>query len=163
MDANLCRQHVERLLSEEIGLMVKLQTLLDREFMFINSNDVESLEEAGEFRQACTGDLVRVEDERRSLCRMAGKGADLAGLDQLMKWCDPKGTLQSRWTDCAAHATRCRELNDRNGLVVSARLQQVSGMLNLITGRNNAPATYGPAKGAYGAAPATGRMFRSEA
>jgi len=161
VDASLCRQHVERLLADETALLLKLQTLLDREYTFIKGNDVDALEQTGEVRQSCMGELVRVEDERRSLCRMAGKSVDLSGLDQLLRWCDPQATLQSRWAECATHATRCRELNDRNGMLVSARLKQVSGLLNTITGHNASPATYGP-QNAY-AATNVGRMIRSEA
>jgi flagellar biosynthesis/type III secretory pathway chaperone len=161
VDANLCREHLERLLGEESTLLGQLETLLDNEFRHLNSNDIDALEQAGVTRQDCTGELVRVEDERRTLCRMSGNSADLKGLEELIKWCDPHATLRARWADCAERAGRCRERNDRNGMAVAARLKRVEGMLNIITGRNHAPTTYSP-QGAY--APTTaGRMIRSEA
>jgi hypothetical protein len=46
-------------------------------------------------------------------------------------------------------------------MVVAARMKRVEGMLNVITGRSQAPVTYGP-QGAYKPAP-VGRMVRGEA
>jgi flagellar biosynthesis protein FlgN len=161
MDASLCRDHLERLLNEENGLLAKLETLLDQEHDFIAENNVDSLEQAGHSRQTCMGELVRLEDERRSLCKMSGKSADLHGLEDLMKWCDPKGSLQSHWGECAQRAQRCRQLNDRNGMMVTARLKRVEGMLNIITGRTQTPNTYGR-QGTY-ASQSTGRIVRREA
>jgi flagella synthesis protein FlgN len=162
MDANLCREQVERLLAVETSLLGQLETLLDREFDLLNGDDVDSLERAGEARQSCMGELLRVEDERRSLCRMSGKSTDLNGLHELIQWCDPTRSLQPRWSECATLAARCRDLNNRNGIVVAARLKRVEGMLNIITGRGQQPATYGPQKNAYANA-ATGRMIQSHA
>jgi flagella synthesis protein FlgN len=162
MDANLCREHVERLLGVETALLGQLETLLDSEFQLLNGDDIDALENAGQARQSCMSELLRVEDERRSLCRMSGKSSDLNGLNELIQWCDPARTLQPRWAECADRAARCRDLNNRNGMVVATRLKRVEGMLNVITGRGQQPATYGPQRNAYANAP-TGRMIRSEA
>jgi flagellar biosynthesis/type III secretory pathway chaperone len=162
MDATLCKDQLQRLITDENRLLGELEVLLNQEFGYLNENDIDALGRAGELRQTCMGALVRVEDERRSLCSMSGKTADLQGLEELLKWCDPRGSLQSHWTECAARATRCRDLNDRNGVVVTARMKRVEGMLNIITGRPQQPATYGP-PGAYSAASSVGRMVRSEA
>jgi flagellar biosynthesis protein FlgN len=161
MDANLCRDQLARLMNDETRLLAQLEALLDNEHSFLNSNDIDGLEQAGAARQSCMIELVRVEDERRSLCRMTGKSADVHGLEQLIKWCDPQGTLTSHWQRCADHATRCRDRNDRNGRIVTARLKRVEGMLDIITGRDQQAKTYGP-QGAY-APTNTGRMLRSEA
>jgi flagellar biosynthesis/type III secretory pathway chaperone len=159
LDAGLCRDHLARLMSDETRLLTELEGLLDNEHAYLNSNDIDGLEHAGAARQTCMGELVRIEDERRSLCRMSGKSADLKGLEDLIRWCDPNGTLKPHWERCAEHATRCRERNDRNGLVVAARLKRVEGMLNIITGRSVQPTTYGP-QNAYSQT-GTGRMVRS--
>jgi flagellar biosynthesis/type III secretory pathway chaperone len=161
MDASLCREQLQRMLAVENGLLAKLETLLDTEHAFIADDDIEALEQAGQSRQSCMVELVRLEDERRSLCRMLGKKPDLSGLEELLKWCDPKGSLQAQWKECAERATRCRSLNDRNGIIVTARLKRVEGLLNIVTGRTQAPATYGR-QGAYASVP-VGRMIRSEA
>jgi flagellar biosynthesis/type III secretory pathway chaperone len=150
-------------MSEETRLLKQLESLLDDELNHLNSNDIDALENAGAQRQSCTGELVRVEEERRSLCRMSGKSADLKGLEELIRWCDPTGTLQPHWELCAEHATRCRERNDRNGLVVAARLKRVEGMLNIITGRDQKTTTYGPQATAYSQSASTGRIVSSAA
>ena len=163
LDPNLCREHVERLLVAETTLLTQLEDLLLREFQLLNGDDIDALESAGEARQACTTELLRVEDERRNLCRMCGKSGDMQGLDELIRWCDPKNTLQPQWSDCATRAARCRDINNRNGMVVATRLKRVEGMLNVITGRGNAPTTYGRQGNAYSAPAAAGRMLRSQA
>ena len=161
MDPSLCREQLQRMLVVEIGLLAKLETLLDEEHGFIAADDIDALEQAGQSRQSCMIELVRLEDDRRSLCRMSGKKPDLSGLEELLAWCDPKGSLRAQWQECAERATRCRSLNDRNGIIVTARLKRVTGLLNIVTGRSQAPTTYGR-QGAYATAP-VGRMIRGEA
>ena len=61
-----------------------------------------------------------------------------------MKWCDPQGTLSGAWAGCTAAAVAFRGLNDRNGALAGARLQNVQGRLGaLINGRRDT-VTYGP-------------------
>lgn len=161
MDANLCREHVTGLLAEESALLGRLATLLEDEHVYLSGSNVEALEQATDARQRCMGNLMRIEDERRALCRMCGYDSDLTGLEALLKWCDPSRTLQARWAECATRAATCRTLNDRNGLIVASRLKRVEGLLNIITGRNQTPATYGR-QAAYATASA-GRMVVSQA
>lgn len=161
LDANLCREHLARLMCEETELLKRLASLLDEEFTHLNGNDVEAIERAGSARQDCVAELLRIEEERRSLCRMSGNDTDAKGLEALLKWCDPGGTLSAHWARCADYAKRCRERNDRNGMVVAARLRRIEGLLNIITGRHQSPITYGPA-GAH-ALGATGRIISGAA
>lgn len=148
MDPSACRELLEKLLAEEVAALTRLEGLLDKEHGFLVANDIEELERAGDARQACVGILVRVEDERRSLCRMMNVPADPAGLEKLLTWCDPSRVLKTRWAACADRAARCRSLNDRNGALVTSRLKRVEGMLDVITGRANQPKVYGR-KGGY--------------
>lgn len=143
MDPAVCREHLEKLLTEENGALAHLETLLEREHEFLMANDVDGLDGAGVARQSCVGNLVRVEDERRSLCRMMNIPSDAQGLERLLEWCDPSRTLQRRWAECAERAARCRGLNDRNGALVTARLKNVEGVLDVLTGRANQPKVYG--------------------
>lgn len=143
MDPRVCREHLEKLLAEETSALAQLETLLGREHELISSNDVEELDRAGEARQQCVGTLVRVEEERRSLCRMMNVPTDMTGLDRLLTWCDPSKTLRRRWTECAERAVRCRQLNERNGALVTARLKKVEGALDVLTGRASQPKVYG--------------------
>jgi len=94
----------------------------------------------------CVGELLRVEDERRSLCRMMNVPTNVQGLERLLRWCDPSSTMQRRLVDCAERATRCRELNDRNGALVTARLKKVEGMLDVLTSVKSLAAKYGAGK-----------------
>jgi flagellar biosynthesis protein FlgN len=143
VDQNVCREHLEKLISEEASALTRLEALLDKEHAVLLSNDVDELDRTGEARQACIGELVRIEDERRSMCRMINVPADPPGIARLLAWCDPSNQLKRRWASCTERATRCRELNDRNGALVAARLKRVEGMLDLLTGRSNQPKVYG--------------------
>ena len=57
----------------------------------LQTRDVEGLEKAGTARQQCIGHILRIEDERRALCRATGRSEDPAGLHSLLAWCDPTG------------------------------------------------------------------------
>jgi flagella synthesis protein FlgN len=142
LDRSLCRDTVARLIAEETATLVQLERLLDREHATIMANDVEALALAGDERHACMAALLRIEDERRSLCRMLGAASDAAGLHQVLIWCDPGQSLRKAWEACAASANRCRERNDRNGALVAVRLKRVEGALGALTGETLS--TYGP-------------------
>lgn len=161
MDPTACREALAALIAQEIASLDTLAALLEREHGLLVANDVAALEAAMAERQICVGTLAGVEDERRSLCRMHGHSADLPGLERLLAWCDPSAALKARWAECAARGTRCRSLNDRNGALVSARLQRVETLLGALTGNSNEGRTYGPA-GGYSARSA-GRVVTTEA
>ena len=59
-----------------------------------------------------------------------------------MLWCDPQGTLVSRLRECAKSAADCRDLNERNGTLVAAKLKRVEGLLGALTGRSSSADTY---------------------
>jgi flagellar biosynthesis protein FlgN len=143
MDANVCHEHLAKLLTEEVGALAQLEELLDREHALLLDNNIDELDRAGELRQACVTALIRIEDERRNLCRMLNVPADMHGLQRLLSWCDPTSGLRLRWAECAERAARCRNANERNGALVSARLKRVEGLLDTLTGRANQPKTYG--------------------
>jgi len=161
LEVGACRDAFASLLSQEVSALTELADLLDREHALLVANDVETLETVMEERQVSVGRLLRAEDERRSLCRMHGRATDAAGVEQLMAWCDPRGTLKSLWADCANGATRCRELNERNGALVTARMKRVETLLTVLTGQPQDAPTYGP-KGAY-APVRSGRVLTTEA
>jgi flagellar biosynthesis/type III secretory pathway chaperone len=144
MDPDVCREHLAKLLTEEATLLGELEALLTEEQAVIGSKDVEALQRTTQARQERVGALARVEEQRRSLCSMHGQSPDMTGLERLMAWCDANGSLMSRLRDCAERALRCRDLNDRNGMMVAARLKQVEGLLGALTGRPQRPDTYGP-------------------
>ena len=161
MDTDPCRELLGKLLQDELSVLVQLESLLGTEHEVLLKDDLDAFERSGKARQACMGDLVRVEDERRSLCRMMGRSTDLAGLEDLLAWCDPTRSLRTQWAECAHRAKRCRDLNDRNGMLVTGRLNRVQGLLNILTGQSKPPETYGR-KGAY-ATHGAGRVLKVEA
>jgi flagellar biosynthesis/type III secretory pathway chaperone len=162
VDPGVCRESLATLLSQEVSSLHELAGLLEREYALLVANDVDTLEQAMQERQVVIGALLNIEEERRAMCRAHGKTADVKGLEQLLAWCDPRGTLKDRLTDSTKGAIRCREMNDKNGALVMARMRRVEGLLGAITGQvAEAPATYGP-KGAY-AKPRSGRVLTTEA
>jgi flagella synthesis protein FlgN len=149
VDPQACREALAALLAEESAALGQLETLLQREHEVLQGGDVGALNATAHQRQAKIGELAQIEEQRRQLCRAHGHSADRAGLEQLVMWCDPHASLISRLRECAERAVRCRDLNDRNGVLVNARLRNVADRLAVLTGRGEAN-TYGP----KGAAPA---------
>ncbi len=134
MDPDVCRDCLGALLTEESAALGQLETLLQREYEVLQVADVVALNATALQRQMLLRERADIEDERRSLCRLHGHSADRAGLEQLVMWCDPEGTLLSRLRDCAERAARCREVNDRNAALVKTRLRNVSQRLAALTG-----------------------------
>jgi flagellar biosynthesis protein FlgN len=161
MDQEACREHLSKLVTEELDCLARLAELLEREHQILTANSVGALENAVKERQAYVGRIVRIEDERRSLCRMLGYSADPQGLERLLRWCDPSGSLNAHWAVCTTRAARCRESNDRNGALVNARLSRVQALLAVLTGRPAELKTYG--RGASFATARIGRVLTVEA
>jgi flagellar biosynthesis/type III secretory pathway chaperone len=144
VQASVCREHLNKLIAAETEVLARLEDLLNQEHEIIRENDIEALDRAGDARQACIVELARIQDERRSLCRMMDLSPDPEGVEKLLQWCDPSHELQRQWATCAERARRCREANDRNGALVSARLKRVEGLLGILTARNTSTPLYSP-------------------
>lgn len=144
MDPQTCREHLSRLISQETTALGELAMLLDREFAYLNDSDVEALHAAMRERNQCVARILKVDDERRGLCRTLGRPHDLKGLEALLTWCDPHGTLASAWAHCTAAAIKSRGLNDRNGALAGARLQNVQARLGMLIDGRRQTVTYGP-------------------
>ncbi len=144
MDPNTCREHLGRLIGEETTALVELAVLLDREHTHLNDSDVDALNAAMRERHQCVARILKVDDERRDLCRALGRPHDLKGLEALLSWCDPQGTLASAWAGCTAAAIQCRGLNDRNAALAGARLQNVQARLGMLISGRRETVTYGP-------------------
>jgi flagellar biosynthesis/type III secretory pathway chaperone len=93
---------------------------------------------------------------------MLGYDVDLAGLGKLIAWCDPRRSLAATYQECSVRARRCRDLNDRNGILVGAHMKRVEGLLGAITGTSSAPRAYGPGRANAWSAPA-GQVISAEA
>ena len=145
MDPTLTRESLARLLDAEARVLADLERLLAREHeILVRNDDPEALESACLERQARMGELLRIQDERRSLLRMLGQRPDNAGLEAVLASCDPDQSLRRHWSSCAEAARRCRVANDRNGALVAARMNRVEGMLEVLTGQRPGPRVYGP-------------------
>ena len=160
MDPVVCRDTLDKLIAEESSTLDQLHQLLEREHEFLVANDVEALERAGHARQNCIGTLMRIEDDRKALCRALNVPTDNSGLDRMLAWCDPTKKLRQRWKELGERADRCRTANDRNGALVTARMSRVEGLLDIVTGRAGQPKTYGR-QGAFQNQPRTGRVIVS--
>jgi flagellar biosynthesis/type III secretory pathway chaperone len=156
VEPHACRAQLARLLTEESALLTQLDRQLQGEHEILSTNDVDRLEQAGAARQDTIARLLRLEDERRNLSRLLGRGADRIDLAAMMAWCDPQGSLAAAQSECTQLAGRCRAQNERNGALVTARLKRVTGMLDMLAD-NTTPGTYQPRATRYAAAP-SGRM-----
>jgi flagellar biosynthesis/type III secretory pathway chaperone len=144
VDAALTRDTLGRLLAEENAALSEFETLLDQEHGALAKRDIDALELLAEARQGSVLRLLKIEDERRSVCGMLGYESDLQGLARLIAWCDPARTLARHYDECATRARKCRDLNDRNGVLVGAQIKRVEGMLGALTGTSSEPRSYGP-------------------
>jgi flagella synthesis protein FlgN len=161
MEQTQCREKLGGLIAEETRALNELAALLDQEHGYLEANDVVSLEGAIRERQRCVARVCRIDEQRRALCRDLGYSLDLSGLEQLIRWCDPKGTLTAGWAKCSGAAAQCRQSNDRNGALVAARLTHVQARLGALIESRRETVTYGP-RGAYSQGSA-GRMLTTEA
>lgn len=162
MTPETCRAQLQALLADETSLLGQLATQLAHEHELLATNDVEGLDAAGDARQATVAALMRLEDERRGLCQLLGRSADAQGIASLLRWCDPAGSLATAQAEVTTRATCCRELNDRNGALVSARLARVSGMLRTLDPLPGTATTYA-ARGTAAAGAHAGRLLATQA
>lgn len=163
MDAAACRSQLDRLLRDEAILLQLLEQQLEAEHGLLRTNDIDGLERAGDARQDTVARLLRLDDERRQLGRMLGRGDDHAGMAALLAWCDPAGSLADAYHRCAGQAQRCREQNNRNGALVAARLARINDLLRQVNPGDSAARVYGPGGSGSSAARATGRVLSTSA
>jgi flagellar biosynthesis/type III secretory pathway chaperone len=161
MNPTQCRERMSKLIAEESAGLGQLGDLLEHEHGLLAAGDVVSLTAAINERQRCVGRIARVDEERRAMCGALNFPLNAQGLEALLRWCDPHGTLASRWAECAAAATRCRVLNDRNGAIVSTRLQHVRARLGTLLQSTRETLTY-RRDGAYSQG-SVGRVLAAEA
>jgi len=163
VDADLTRDTLGRLLAEENAALAEFAALLDKEHDALRGRNIDALETLADARQASVVKLLKIEEERRSLCSMLGYDTDLAGLAKLLAWCDPAHTLGKRYAECATRARDCRDLNNRNGVLVGAQIKRVEGLLGAMTGSPTEPRAYGPRGQSNPYAPSSGKVLSAEA
>jgi len=143
MDKELLREHLRGMLDEEARLLAQLETLLEHEAEVLKTDDLPEIERIGAQRHRCVSALMRIDSERRVMCRMQGISEEREHFESLLAHCDPAGTLRQRWQEGLAAAARCKDRNERNGAIVSAKLRRVESLLvQLRGGTNTAAPTY---------------------
>ncbi len=147
------RLHLERVLSEESLLLAELERVLASESEVVRGNDPAAIENIGGNRQRCVARLTQLDGERASACRMLSFGSGREAFERLIAWCDPEHSLRPRWQANLASAYRCKELNDRNGAVVMARMGQVQQRLATLRGDVPGPVYARPGARFEGVAP----------
>ena len=128
------------------------------------SRDIDALEALADARQSSVTRMLKIEDERRG----AVQHARLRHRSHRASRSSSPGAIRpARWSraydECATRARRCRDLNDRNGILVGAQMKRVEGLLGAITGAPAQPRAYGPRGQAayYGAG--AGQVISAEA
>jgi flagellar biosynthesis/type III secretory pathway chaperone len=163
VDAALIRDTLARLLADENAALCEFEALLDQEHDALARRDIDTLESLADARQASIVRLLEIEEERRSLCGMHGYDLDLQGLAKMISWCDPARTLARPYDECSQRARKCRDLNDRNGILVGAHIRRVEGLLGALTGASAEPRGYGPRGQTRAYAATAGSVLSAEA
>jgi flagellar biosynthesis/type III secretory pathway chaperone len=143
MDPGVTRELAARLIAEERALLERFEQLLEREAAALRSDDVATIETAGADRQACASALLRIDEERRQACRMLGFSDGRDAFERLLAWCDPGGQLARNRQASRELILRCKEANDRNGAVVTAKLRRVEALLVTLRGGDAGAQVYG--------------------
>ena len=78
-DPNRCREQLATLMAGQNAELAALEVLLTQEYELLQSRDADGLEKAGTERQQCISRILRIEDERRALCRATGRSDDPTG------------------------------------------------------------------------------------
>jgi flagella synthesis protein FlgN len=133
------RQHLERVLVDESGLLTELEQVLTREADVVGGDDPNAIENIGAARHHCIESLMRLDAERTSACRMLSFGTGPEAIERLLASCDHDQALRRHWQGNLQLARRCKELNERNGAVVTLKLGQVRQRLATIRGSSAGP------------------------
>ncbi len=151
------------LLDRQIVAGNALLHALESERAALTGFDVGALEHSTAEKERLVAEFDRVDADRRSLVARLGFGPTRADMVALIRAGeDPAyreesrqaGPVATRWRRLVSIAERCRDANERNGLIVSMHSRRVTKTLNVLrTGRAD-DLTYGPTRGTasgYGA------------
>jgi flagellar biosynthesis/type III secretory pathway chaperone len=145
------------LLDRQIAVGNSLLSALESEKGTLTGFDLAALADSTAEKERLAADFDRLDADRRRLLARLGYGPARSDMVALIRAAeDPAyredarqaGPLAGRWRRLVAIAERCRDANERNGLIVSMQSRRVTKTLNVLrTGRAD-ELTYGPAGGA---------------
>jgi len=116
---------------EEMRLAVgQLMDALNSERSALETADVDTLNQAGASKHELMLRLEQLDSERVQLSRNAD---------------DASRVLAPKWQEILQSLRACEQLNQRNGQLVNARLQQVRKALAVLTGNEADASVYGRA------------------
>lgn len=144
------RGHMARILNDETRLLQSLEALLQQETAVVRGDDIDAIERIGQVRHDCMAALTRLEAERTASCRMLSFGEGRGAFERLLEWCDADRSLRAIWQANLVTARRCRDLNDRNGAIVTVKLNHVQKLLTVVRGGAPSP-VYAPHNARYAA------------
>ncbi len=140
------------LLDREAAAGNALLAGLESERSALSGFDVAALEAATRDKERLAGDFDRLDAERREYLARFGYGPSRADMNNLIRAVeDPRyseaarraGPIATRWRRIVALIERCRDDNQRNGLIVGLQSRRATQTLNVLrTGRPD-ELTYG--------------------
>jgi flagellar biosynthesis/type III secretory pathway chaperone len=156
------------LLDRQIVVGNALLHALESEKGTLTGFDLAALEHSTAEKERLVADFDRADSERQHLLARLGFGPTRADMVELIRAVeDPAyredsrqaGPVATRWRRLVSIAERCRDANERNGLIVSMHSRRVTKTLNVLrTGRPD-ELTYGPTGSAVAGCPrALGRV-----
>ena len=135
MDWSKLRSSLDELIDREFELAHRLSQALADESDALQQLDPGKLDRATDAKQQCVSLLSGIDSERRQFCTGYGLTPDREGMHALLTRADgTDGTLTGRWYSLLALLEACREVNRRNGAVVSAQRRRVDDALGLLRG-----------------------------
>jgi len=133
------RRHLEDLLDREIETGRLLSATLAAERDALTGNAAAAVEQKAAEKIELLGILERLENERRTLCDLAGQrlagnvGADESSVGK---------AAGERWRALLDLMAGCRRANEVNGYIIHVRQNQIRQLMEIV--RGTVPVTYGP-------------------
>ena len=127
-------RHIGELLKQEQQLLGELEQLLRTESDVLHADDTDAIERVSGSRQRCVEALIRIDADRQDCCRLFSFGDDRQAFERMLKSLEDGSVLQKHWNVNLEIARRCKDFNDRNGAVVSVKLNSVRQRLAALRG-----------------------------
>lgn len=136
------RQRLGRLLHEEHGLLGDFVALLAREEKLLLDGEIDALLELAEQKTSLYRRLQFMSDERSRIFSAARLEHDAASMRKALAGDQAAQTL---WSEVVERAREARERNQRNGHLITERMQHNQQALAVLMAAASQPgATYGP-------------------